>query len=82
VRTSWPTLPKERYAKLLQQQQSPAPAGSSEAGAAAEGAIVKGRCEPCQIVQVAEAVAGLRGLPLAQVAAAAAANSRRVFLRQ
>ena len=43
-------------------------------------ALVKGRCEPCMIVQVAEAVAGARGVPVRAVADAAHANSRRVFL--
>lgn len=44
--------------------------------------LVKGRSEPCQMVQVAEAVAGIKGLAVAEVAAAAYANSRRLFLRR
>lgn len=42
--------------------------------------LVKGRCEPCMIVQVAEAVAGARGVPVRVVADAARANAERVFL--
>jgi TatD DNase family protein len=44
--------------------------------------VVKGRCEPCHIVQVAEVVAGARGLSVAEVAAAALANSRHLFFRK
>jgi TatD DNase family protein len=38
------------------------------------------RNEPAFVVEVARAVAGLRGEPLPEVAAAAAANFRRLFV--
>jgi len=44
--------------------------------------LVKGRSEPAQLLQVAEAVAGVRGAELGEVLAAAYANSRRLFLRR
>lgn len=44
--------------------------------------LVKGRCESAQIVQVAEAVAGIKGMPLEEVMAAAYANSARVFFKR
>ena len=44
--------------------------------------LVKGRSEPAQLLQVAEAVAGVRGAELSEVLAAAYANSRRLFLRR
>ncbi|KAI0407005.1 TatD family hydrolase [Xylaria palmicola] len=44
-----------------------------------EGAMVKGRNEPCMIERVAQVVAGVRGEPLRDVCEAAWANTRKVF---
>ncbi len=41
--------------------------------------LVKGRCEPCQIIQVAEVVAAVRGITVEEVARAAWANTAEVF---
>ncbi|CAG9467050.1 unnamed protein product [Pedinophyceae sp. YPF-701] len=41
--------------------------------------LVKGRNEPCNIVQIAEAIAGARGCTADEVAAAAHATTTRVF---
>lgn len=43
------------------------------------GAMVRGRCEPCSISLVAQVVAGVKGLTVEQVAAAAWENTMRVF---
>lgn len=43
------------------------------------GRTVKGRTEPSHIVQVAEVVAAVKGIPVSVVAAAAHANALRVF---
>jgi TatD DNase family protein len=43
------------------------------------GVMVKGRCEPCMIVQVAEVVAGVKGIPLQDVADACYENSLRLY---
>jgi len=43
------------------------------------GALVHGRCEPCQIVQVAEVVAALHGVPMEAVAHTAYATTVAVF---
>jgi TatD DNase family protein len=43
------------------------------------GALVHGRCEPCQIVQVAEVVAALHGMPLEAVAHTAYATTLSMF---
>lgn len=45
----------------------------------AEGAMVKGRNEPCMIERVAQVVAGVRGEPLRDVCEAAWANTVKVF---
>ncbi|KAI0116328.1 TatD family hydrolase [Nemania sp. FL0031] len=44
-----------------------------------EGAMVKGRNEPCMIERVAQVVAGVRGDPLQDVCEAAWANTVKVF---
>lgn len=44
-----------------------------------DGDCVKDRCEPCLIVQVAEVMAGLRSIPVADVADAALANTKAMF---
>jgi TatD DNase family protein len=44
-----------------------------------DGETVKGRCEPCHIVQVAEVVAGVKGLDVAEVAQHAYENSLKLF---
>ncbi|KAL8950949.1 MAG: hypothetical protein Q9222_003039 [Ikaeria aurantiellina] len=44
-----------------------------------EGAMVKGRNEPCEIVKVARVVAGTKGLGLSEVVEAAWRNSIRMF---
>ena len=44
-----------------------------------EGCMVKDRNEPCAVVAVAEAVAGLKGLPLADVCQAAERNLRELL---
>lgn len=44
-----------------------------------EGAMVKGRNEPCTIERVAQVVAGVRGEPLRHVCEAAWANTVKVF---
>jgi TatD DNase family protein len=44
-----------------------------------EGAMVKGRNEPCMIERVAQVVAGVRGDPLRDVCEAAWANTAKVF---
>lgn len=41
--------------------------------------VVKGRCEPCQIVQVCEVVAAVKGVSEEEVARAAFNNTMRVF---
>ena len=43
------------------------------------GLMVKGRCEPCQIIQVAEVVAGTKGLPLQEVADGCYENSLKLY---
>lgn len=43
------------------------------------GVMVKGRCEPCQIVQVAEVVAGAKGLPLQEVADCCYKSSLKLY---
>ena len=43
------------------------------------GETVKGRCEPCHIVHVAQAVAAIKGVSVADVAAAAHASSMAMF---
>jgi hypothetical protein len=43
------------------------------------GALVHGRCEPCQIVQVAEVVAALHGVPMEAVAHTAYATTVAMF---
>ena len=48
-------------------------------GALEPGALVRDRTEPCTVVQVAEAYAGLAGIALAAVAAAAEANADALF---
>ncbi|KAI1427574.1 TatD family hydrolase [Xylaria sp. FL1777] len=45
----------------------------------AEGAMVKGRNEPCMIERVGQVVAGVRGEPLRDVCEAAWANTVKVF---
>lgn len=47
-----------------------------------EGKLVKRRNEPCKIIQVCEAVAGLKGLTVEEVANAAYENSVKVFARE
>ncbi|GAP85652.1 putative family hydrolase [Rosellinia necatrix] len=44
-----------------------------------EGAMIKGRNEPCMIERVAQVVAGVRGEPLRDVCEAAWANTVKVF---
>eukprot|EP00171_Calliarthron_tuberculosum_P016098 IDg16098t1 len=41
--------------------------------------LVKGRCEPCQILQVCEVVAAVKGIPEEEVARSAFNNTMRVF---
>jgi TatD DNase family protein len=43
------------------------------------GKLVQGRCEPCQIVQVAEALAGIMGIDIDTLTTAAYENTRKVF---
>jgi TatD DNase family protein len=43
------------------------------------GMMVKGRNEPCQIIQVAQVVAGARGMPVEQVADACYANTMNLY---
>jgi TatD DNase family protein len=43
------------------------------------GIMVKGRNEPCQIVQVAEVIAGVKGISVEQVAEACYQNSLRLY---
>ena len=45
----------------------------------AEGHTVKGRSEPCHIVQVAEVVAKVKEIQVSQVADAAWENSKKLF---
>ena len=45
----------------------------------AEGHTVKGRSEPCHIVQIAEIIAALKDVKIAEVADAAWSNSLRLF---
>ena len=45
----------------------------------AEGAVVKDRAEPCHIAHVAQVVGGAMGVDEARLAAAAHANSVRLF---
>jgi TatD DNase family protein len=44
-----------------------------------EGAMVKGRNEPCTIERIAKIVAGIKGVPLEEVCEAAWANTVKVF---
>lgn len=44
-----------------------------------EGAMVKGRNEPCMIERVAKAVAGIKGVPVEEVCEAAWRNTVKVF---
>ena len=43
------------------------------------GVMVKGRCEPCQIIQVAEVIAGAKEIPLQQVADQCYQNSMTLY---
>ncbi len=43
------------------------------------GDMVTGRCEPCQIVQVAEVVAKVKGVPVEEVVEAAFTSSQAMF---
>lgn len=43
------------------------------------GKMVKGRNEPCQIVQVAEVIAGVKGIPVEEVAKACYQNSMDLY---
>jgi len=43
------------------------------------GKLVKGRNEPCQIVQVAEVIAGVKGIPVEEVARACYRNSMDLY---
>ena len=43
------------------------------------GKMVKARNEPCQIVQVAEVLAGVKGLPLAEVVESCHRNSLSLY---
>mmetsp|Transcript_17179 Transcript_17179/g.39215 ORF Transcript_17179/g.39215 Transcript_17179/m.39215 type:complete len:363 (-) Transcript_17179:229-1317(-) len=45
------------------------------------GKMVKGRNEPCQIVQVAEVIAGVKGIPVEEVAEACYQNSMNLYGR-
>ena len=45
----------------------------------AEGHAVKGRSEPCHIVQVAEVVAKVKQIPVSEVAEAAWENTIKLF---
>lgn len=47
-----------------------------------EGKLVKRRNEPCKIIQVCEAVAGLKGVSVEEVANAAYENAVNVFARK
>ncbi|CAK7228741.1 hypothetical protein SBRCBS47491_007009 [Sporothrix bragantina] len=44
-----------------------------------EGAMVKGRNEPCTIERIATAIAGIKGIPVEEVCEAAWANTVKVF---
>lgn len=44
-----------------------------------QGMMVKGRCEPCSIVLVAEVIAGVKGVSVEEVAQAAWENTQKVF---
>eukprot|EP00560_Eucampia_antarctica_P002668 CAMPEP_0197832748 /NCGR_PEP_ID=MMETSP1437-20131217/15955_1 /TAXON_ID=49252 ORGANISM="Eucampia antarctica, Strain CCMP1452" /NCGR_SAMPLE_ID=MMETSP1437 /ASSEMBLY_ACC=CAM_ASM_001096 /LENGTH=307 /DNA_ID=CAMNT_0043436301 /DNA_START=275 /DNA_END=1198 /DNA_ORIENTATION=- len=44
-----------------------------------EGSCVKGRYEPCHIIQVAEVIAGIKGIPVRDVAQASAENAKKLF---
>lgn len=48
----------------------------------AEGFLVKGRNEPCKILEVAEAVAGIKGVSVAELAEVAYENSCKVFKKR
>ena len=41
--------------------------------------MVKGRNEPCQIIQVAEVIAHVKGIPLGDVAEACYQNSVKLY---
>lgn len=56
-----------------------AAAATSPAGGPGSERLVKGRSEPCQIVQVAETLAAARGISLSELADAAYANTMRLF---
>ena len=54
---------------------------AAAAAAGSDGGLcVKGRCEPCYIVQVGEVMAALRGVSVSELAAAAFCNSVRMFV--
>ncbi|CAB9522957.1 Putative deoxyribonuclease TATDN1 [Seminavis robusta] len=44
-----------------------------------KGVMVKGRCEPCQIIQVAEVLAGVKEIPLQEVADQCFENSLKLY---
>lgn len=71
VRTHFGAVAKERYQ------------AASEAAAADAAAprLVKGRSEPCQMIQVAEALAAARGVDVLAITNAAHANSKRMFFK-
>ena len=73
VRTHFGAVAKERY-------QAAAEAAAADAGAPLSR-LVKGRSEPCQMIQVAEALAAARGIDVLVLADAAHANSQRLFFR-
>lgn len=45
----------------------------------AAGQCVKGRQEPCHLVQVVEVVAGIKGLTVAEVTSAVYETTKKVF---
>lgn len=57
----------------------PSPWGSRDRKKYEEGALVKGRNEPCRISEVVDVIAGARGVSREEVAEAAYQNTLRVF---
>lgn len=80
VRTHFSAVPKERYQAALDSEAAAAAVSASAAPSVpAVSRLVKGRSEPCQIVQVAEALASARGCSLGELSDAAYANTIRLF---
>lgn len=71
VKTQFKAVKKEKYGAVM--------AASAAGDADAAATLVQGRNELCTMMQVAEVVAGVKGVPVEAVLDAAEANTKRLF---